>query len=239
MGGKKKAQQRGASSASTTTQPTSTSNSFAALLNAAEQMEEVSSSRSAASEGGKLKEPLVWIDLEMTGLDLDRHTIIEVAVIVTDGQLATKIEGPSIAIHQPEDVLERMNDWCVEHHGRSGLTKRVQESDVSMEQAEASVLEFVRAHVADPGSAQLAGNSVHVDRQFLLKYMPQLTAFLSYRIVDVSTIKELAKRWYPAANRRAPRKANAHTALSDIRESITELEYFRRTIFANAGGKAP
>lgn len=180
----------------------------------------------------RLKNPLIWIDLEMTGLDVERDTIIEVACIATDGDLNTAIEGPCTAIHHPDSVLDGMNDWCKEHHGKSGLTQRVRDSTVSMAEAEEALLDFISRHTEE-GMAQLAGNSVHVDRMFLLKYMPRVTAYLSYRIVDVSSIKELSRRWFPNAYRKAPRKALAHTALSDIRESIDELKYYKKAVFKN------
>ncbi|GAX83503.1 hypothetical protein CEUSTIGMA_g10928.t1 [Chlamydomonas eustigma] len=228
--------------------PLVSTNAFSVLVDQAEELNSTattsgvdiatgssSGSSTNAHTHRKLKDPLVWIDLEMTGLDIEKDTIIEVACIVTDGELGIHVEGPSMSIHHSEEVLSEMNDWCKEHHGESGLTQRVRDSKVDMRQAELQLLQFVRQHCPDPGCAQLAGNSVHVDRMFMLKYMPELTAHLSYRIVDVSTIKELARRWFPAANRKAPRKVCAHTALSDIRESIKELQYFRKAIFLGGG----
>ncbi|KAG2497887.1 hypothetical protein HYH03_004153 [Edaphochlamys debaryana] len=222
----------------------SQSNSFAALDGADEEVSMASVQKSAdsgssqdeAKHGGtgvvrrRLKNPLVWVDLEMTGLDVERDTIIEVACIITDGDLGKEVQGPATAIHHSDAVLESMNDWCKEHHGKSGLTQRVRESTVSMEQAEQDLLDFVQQH-CEEGMAQLAGNSIHVDRMFLLKYMPRVTSYLNYRIVDVSSIKELSRRWFPQAYRKAPRKKLAHTALSDIRESIEELRYYRKTVF--------
>ncbi|KXZ56133.1 hypothetical protein GPECTOR_1g112 [Gonium pectorale] len=224
--------------------PTST-NSFAALEPHGDD-ESVATSRvdksnaSTSSEehdqlskpGGRksLKNPLVWVDLEMTGLDIERDTIIEVACIITDGELQRMVQGPATAIHHDDSVLESMNDWCKEHHGKSGLTQRVRESAVSLREAEDQLLAFIQEHVEE-NAAQLAGNSIHVDRLFLLKYMPRVTAYLNYRIVDVSSIKELSRRWFPKAYRKAPRKAMAHTALSDIKESIEELKYYRKAVF--------
>ncbi|EFJ43019.1 hypothetical protein VOLCADRAFT_66302 [Volvox carteri f. nagariensis] len=178
----------------------------------------------------KLRNPLVWVDLEMTGLDIERDTIIEVACIITDGDLKHEVLGPATAIHADDDVLDNMNAWCKEHHGKSGLTQRVRETHVTMAQAEDELLAFISGHTTE-NMAQLAGNSIHVDRMFLLKYMPRVVAYLNYRIVDVSSIKELARRWYPKAYKNAPRKKLAHTALSDIRESIEELKYYRKTVF--------
>jgi oligoribonuclease len=164
-----------------------------------------------------LTQPLVWIDCEMTGLEVDTCHLIEIAVVVTDGQLSRTAHGPDIVIHQSEEVLAGMNEWCVEQHGKSGLTERVRASTTSLAEAESAVLAFVALH-ADAGSATLAGNSVHCDLAFLKRHMPRLAAHLHYRIVDVSSVRELAKRWFPSASKRAPRKACLHTARSDILE---------------------
>ncbi|KAK9820106.1 hypothetical protein WJX72_006205 [[Myrmecia] bisecta] len=180
--------------------------------------------------------PLIWLDLEMTGLDLDRDTIVEIACIVTDGDMRTVIEGPALAIHHPESVLTSMNAWCIEHHGASGLTQRVRESTISMQEAEQQVLKFVQRHT-EPKLAQLAGNSVHVDLAFLRKHMPLLAEHIPHRIVDVSTVVELARRWFPKAHKQAPKKKAAHTALSDIRESISELRYYRDAVFKPRHGR--
>lgn len=184
----------------------------------------------AEGKSTTLHDPLVWIDLEMTGLELEKDTIIEIAVLVSDGKLQTVHEGPEIAIHHPDDVLDNMNEWCIEHHGKSGLTQRCKDSTISLAAAEQQVLEFIQQHV-QPQAAQLAGNSIHVDRMFLSKYMPKLVQYLHYRIVDVSTVKELCRRWYPDVYKRAPRKALSHTAMSDIRESLEELKYYKKHLF--------
>jgi oligoribonuclease len=173
---------------------------------------------------------LVWIDLEMSGLDPTRERILEAAVIVTTSELEVVAEGPNLVIHQPDEVLERMDEWNREHHGASGLTERVRSSALGEREAEERLLAFVREY-CDERSCPLAGNSVHLDREFLKRYMPALTAFLHYRIVDVSTIKELARRWFPAAREAAPPKKSTHRALDDIRESIEELRYYRQAIF--------
>jgi oligoribonuclease len=178
-----------------------------------------------------LSQPLVWVDLEMTGLDPDREVIVEIAVIVTDGQLEAVHEGPDIVLGAAEDVLSRMHPRVVEMHRRSGLTARVRASDVTAADAEQAVLAFVRQHVPAAGAAPLAGNSVHADRAFLRRYMPELEAHCHYRNVDVSTVKELARRWHPDALAAAPPKEGDHRALSDIRESIAELRYYRQAIF--------
>ena len=169
--------------------------------------------------------PLVWIDLEMTGLDPQHDVIIEIATLVTDNDLQVIAEGPELAIHQPEAVLAQMDDWNQTHHGASGLLQRVRDSKVSMAEAQAQTLAFLTQHV-EPKSAPLCGNSVWQDRRFLTRYMPDVEAFLHYRLIDVSTLKELAARWRPALLQGVQKK-NAHTALSDIRESIEELRYYR------------
>ncbi|MDX8406413.1 MAG: oligoribonuclease [Mariprofundus sp.] len=171
---------------------------------------------------------LVWMDLEMTGLEPDHDLIIEIATIVTDANLNVIAEGPSIVIHQPEDLLEGMDEWNTTHHGESGLTAKVRASQISMGEAEQTTLDFLRKHISD-GASPLCGNSVHQDRRFLVRYMPKLENFVHYRNIDVSTIKELARRWYPED--KAPIKHAEHQALSDVRESINELIWYRQHIF--------
>ncbi len=171
---------------------------------------------------------LVWMDLEMTGLDPAHDTILEIATIITDNELNIVAEGPNLAIHQPDEVLASMDAWCREHHGRSGLTDRVRASRISMHEAERMTLDFIRRHVPER-SSPLCGNSVHQDRRFLVRHMPALEAWLHYRIIDVSTIKELARRWFPEL--KPPAKKEAHLALADIRESIAELRFYRETLF--------
>ncbi len=173
---------------------------------------------------------LVWIDLEMSGLDPDRERILEIATIVTDGQLEVVAEGPEIVIHQPDSLLDAMDDWNRDHHGGSGLTERVRASTIDTADAERQTLEFIAAHVPER-AAPLAGNSVHQDRLFLARYMPELEGYLHYRNVDVSTVKELVRRWHPQAFEGRPRKKGSHRALDDIRESIDELRYYRRAVF--------
>ncbi|KAI8320271.1 ribonuclease H-like protein [Martensiomyces pterosporus] len=175
--------------------------------------------------------PLVWIDCEMTGLDYDSDTIIEIACVITDGDLNVLEQGEDIVIHQPQEVMDAMNDWCKDHHGGSGLTEKVLGSKVTMAEAEHSVLGLVKRHCSKPRTAILAGNSVHADRAFLVRHMPRLTEHLHYRIVDVSSIKELARRWNPQAYKSAPRKKEAHRALDDILESIDELRYYKEHMF--------
>jgi oligoribonuclease len=173
---------------------------------------------------------LVWMDLEMTGLDVDREHIIEIATLVTDASLEVVAEGPELVVHQPDSILDAMDAWNKEHHGGSGLTDRVRASRVTVADAERLTLEFVKAHCGER-TAPLAGNSIHQDRLFLRKYMPALEGYLHYRMVDVSTVKELARRWYPGELAAAPAKRETHRALDDIRESIEELRYYRRVIF--------
>jgi len=175
--------------------------------------------------------PLVWIDLEMTGLDPDVDSILEIAVLVTDGSLDAIIEGPDLVLHADESALESMARVVREMHGTSGLTEAVRRSQLSAGDAEKLVLEFVTSHVPEPGHAPLAGNSVHADRAFLRKHMPALEAWFHYRNVDVSTVKELARRWYPEVMENTPEKGGGHRALADIRESIKELKYYRETLF--------
>ncbi|MFN8625093.1 MAG: oligoribonuclease [Candidatus Binatia bacterium] len=175
---------------------------------------------------------LVWMDLEMTGLDPDRDTILEIATLITDNRLELVAEGPVLAIHQPAAVLSRMDAWNQEHHGASGLTQRVAASTLSMAAAEAAVLKFVNCYCPER-SSPLCGNSICQDRRFLARHMPALEAYLHYRNLDVSTVKELVRRWYPDGPQ-LPEKQHAHLALDDIRESIDELRFYRRHYFRGA-----
>ncbi|MDE2290798.1 MAG: oligoribonuclease [Elusimicrobia bacterium] len=172
---------------------------------------------------------LVWMDLEMTGLDPDRDTIMEVATIVTDGELQVLAEGPVYAIHHTKHQLDSMDTWCIDHHGASGLSKRCLESSTTLEEAEKGTLGFIRKHCPER-AAPLCGNSIHQDRRFIARYMPLLNDYLHYRIVDVSSVKELVQRWYPAEFTVFPKK-KSHLALDDVRESILELAEYRRTFF--------
>lgn len=168
---------------------------------------------------------LIWIDLEMTGLDPDRDVIIEMATIVTDSDLNTLAEGPVIAIHQPEEILAGMDEWNTRQHGQSGLTQRVRESTVSMAEAEAQTLAFLEQWVPKR-SSPICGNSICQDRRFLYRHMPRLEGYFHYRNLDVSTLKELAARWAPQV-RESFKKGTTHLALDDIRESIAELRHYR------------
>ena len=168
---------------------------------------------------------MVWIDLEMTGLDPDSEVIIEIATIITDGNLNLVAEGPSMAIAAPQEKLDAMDEWNQTHHKASGLLDRVLKSPISVVEAEAQTLAFLEAHVPR-NSAPLCGNSVWQDRRFLSRYMPTLEGYLHYRLIDVSSLKELVRRWRPELLA-GFKKQNAHTALADIRESIDELRFYR------------
>ncbi|KAF2366582.1 Exonuclease RNase T/DNA polymerase III [Trinorchestia longiramus] len=216
----------------------------------------------SASENNSKKmkkdERLVWVDLEMTGLDVGKEEIMEAAVLVTDGDLAVVAEGPNLILKVDSKVLDNMGEWCKNQHGKSGLTDKCLNSDVSVASAEDQLLEFIKEHT-QAGTAPLAGNSIGADKKFLDKYMPRFMAHLHYRVVDVSTVKELCRymilshlirveksiiggkdmsvmkelcrRWYPTEFAAAPKKALSHRALEDIKESIKELQYYRSSIF--------
>lgn len=175
---------------------------------------------------------LIWLDLEMTGLDPARDVVIEVASLVTDSDLNVLAEGPVVAVHQPEEALAAMDDWCLRTHGASGLLERVRASTVDMEQAERLTLDFLRGWTVE-GASPLCGNSISHDRRFVRRYMPAFEKWLHYRIIDVSSVKELVRRWYPEALH-SPAKKGHHLALDDIRESVDELRWYRSKVFVPA-----
>ncbi|PTA42326.1 oligoribonuclease [Micromonospora sp. RP3T] len=179
---------------------------------------------------------LVWIDCEMTGLDLDRDALIEVAALVTDPDLNVLGDGVDVVIHADDATLAGMPEIVRTMHAKSGLTEEVRRSTVTLAEAEDLVLDYVTSHVKDPRTAPLCGNSIATDRGFLARDMTRLDAHLHYRMIDVSSIKELCRRWYPRVYFGQPQKGLAHRALADIRESIRELEYYRRTLFVPLPG---
>lgn len=175
------------------------------------------------------KTNLIWIDLEMTGLDTLQDEIIEIATIVTDSQLNPVAEGPVLAVHQPDAVLNGMDDWNTRQHGQSGLTQRVRDSRLTVRDAERMTLEFLARHV-EPRASPMCGNSICQDRRFMARLMPELEAFFHYRNLDVSTLKELASRWAPATAAGFSKNAS-HLALDDVKDSIREMEYYREHLF--------
>jgi oligoribonuclease len=184
----------------------------------------------------RVTDRLVWIDCEMTGLDLGKDALIEIAALVTDGNLTVLGEGVDIVIHADDAALDAMPEVVQQMHARSGLTTESRHSTVTLAEAEQQVLDYVRKYVPDPRTAPLAGNSVATDRGFIARDMPQLDAHLHYRMVDVSSVKELCRRWYPRVYYAQPAKGLAHRALADIRESVLELAYYRRTAFVPPPG---
>ena len=182
---------------------------------------------------------LVWMDLEMTGLDPAKDVIVEIATIVTDDELEIVAEGPDLVVHQPEEALAVMDPIVVEMHTVSGLLDAIKASTTTLEQAGDATLAFIKEHVPVARTVPLCGNSIGTDRRFLALHLPRIEDHLHYRSVDVSTIKELTRRWYPGALEATPRKATAHRALDDIRESIEELRWYRANVFKPAGPLDP
>lgn len=175
------------------------------------------------------KKNLVWMDLEMTGLDPDTCKVLEIATIVTDSDLNVLAEGPVMAIHQSDDILDNMDEWCTNTHGNSGLTKRCRESSIDEQQAIDATIAFLQQYVPK-GESPLCGNSISQDRRFLQRHMIELEDYFHYRIIDVSSIKELVRRWKPEVLK-GFHKRGTHLAIDDIRESIAELKYYREHIF--------
>jgi oligoribonuclease len=174
---------------------------------------------------------LVWMDLEMTGLEPGRDVIVEIATLITDDNLEIIAEGPDLVIHQPDDVLATMDKFVFDMHTRSGLLPAIKASTVTLEEAGAETLAFIKQHVPVVRTVPLCGNSIGTDRRFLAAYLPEIEDWLHYRSVDVSSVKELVRRWYPAVKAGRPSKGGAHRALDDIRESINELRYYREHVF--------
>ena len=180
---------------------------------------------------GTITNMLVWMDLEMTGLDSTKHVIVEIATLVTDDELNIVAEGPNLVVHQPESALALMDKVVVDMHTKSGLLEQIRSSTITLEQAGAETLAFIKEHVPAARTVPLCGNSIGMDRRFLDAYLPEIEEWLHYRSIDVSTLKELARRWYPTALSDAPRKATAHRAMDDIVESVKGLAHWRSTIF--------
>jgi len=181
---------------------------------------------------------LAWMDLEMTGLDPARHVIVEIATLITDDELNIVAEGPELVVHQPPEALAEMDDFVRDMHTKSGLLTQIEESTVSLEDAVAQTMAFLKEHIAEARTVPLCGNSIGTDRRFLATQTPEIEEFLHYRSVDVSTIKELARRWYPGVLNKAPKKAAGHRALDDIRESLAELAYYRSAVFIASGAES-
>lgn len=182
------------------------------------------------------KMPLVWIDLEMTGLNIEDDRILEIACVITNGNLTKSIEGPDLVIHQTKECLDKMGEWCQQHHSASGLTEKVLQSSITEQDAENQVMEFVKRHVGTYKPV-IAGNSIYTDLLYLKKYMPNLAGLFSHILVDVSSVKALCVRWYPRDNKRAPQKENKHRAMDDIKESIVELKFYKDHIFKHKSNK--
>lgn len=174
---------------------------------------------------------LVWMDLEMTGLDHTSDLIVEIATLVTDDDLEIVAEGPDLVVHQPSEALAKMDQIVVDMHTRSGLLGQIEASKISLEDAGASTMEFIREHVPEARTVPLCGNSIGTDRRFLAAYLPEIEEYLHYRSVDVSSIKELVRRWYPDVLNQRGWKQGAHRALDDIRESVAELRLYRDLVF--------
>lgn len=175
---------------------------------------------------------LAWIDLEMTGLDPSRHVIVEIATLITDDELNLVAEGPNIVVSASDAELHQMDDFVRDMHTRSKLLDQIKETEVTLAEAGEQTLQFLKEHIPEAKTVPLCGNSIGTDRRFLLAQLPEIEEFLHYRSIDVSTVKELARRWYPKQYGNLPRKENGHRALDDIRESIEELRYYREHVFA-------
>jgi len=180
---------------------------------------------------------LVWLDLEMTGLDVTRHVIVEIAALVTDSALEPLDEGIDVIVHQPADALAEMDDFVRKMHTKSGLLTAIEASPTDLATAGRQVLAYVQQHVAEAGTAPMCGNSIGVDRRFLDAQLPELDRYLNYRSIDVSSFKELCRRWYPELYRKRPAKQEVHRALADVLESIAELRYYRDAMLVPRGSE--
>lgn len=207
------------------------------IVAAAASLSSQSTPADAAAGVAPKNDRLVWVDLEMTGLDPARHVIVEVAAVITDANLNIIGEGVDLVVHATEEQLAEMDEYVTTMHANSGLDKEIRESTVTLQEAEDAVLALIAEHCDPEHPAPLAGNSIATDRTFIRAYMPRLDATLHYRMVDVSTIKELSRRWFPRGYYHQPDKGMSHRALADIVESIRELDYYRRCLFV--GGDAP
>jgi oligoribonuclease len=183
-----------------------------------------------AEAPGSVDDRLVWVDLEMTGLDLERNRIVELAVLVTDARLEELADGLDLVVHQPAEVLSEMDDFVRKMHTKSGLLPEIERSSLTLEAAGKQAIEYIKQFVPEPGTTPMCGNSIGVDRRFLDRYLPELDRYLHYRSIDVSSLKELCRRWYPEAYKKRPSKTETHRALDDIKESVAELRYYRDTI---------
>lgn len=190
----------------------------------------VGSSQGSESDGYAAR-MLVWMDLEMTGLDHTSDVIVEIATLITDDELEVIAEGPDLVVHATDEQLHAMDPFVLEMHTRSGLLELIRASTVTLEEAGAATLAFIKQHVPEERSVPLCGNSIGTDRRFLDAYLPEIEHFLHYRSIDVSSVKELVKRWYPEIDLKRPRGVGAHRALDDIRESVREMAYYRKMVF--------
>jgi oligoribonuclease len=179
------------------------------------------------------------MDLEMTGLDPDKDVIVEIATLITDDELLVIEEGPNLVIHQPDDKLANMNQIVVDMHTKSGLLDLIRTSTVTLDEATRQTLDFIRKHIPEPRTIPLCGNSIGTDRRFLARYMPEIEDHLHYRSVDVSTIKELARRWYPKVGVERPHKNGIHRAMDDVRASVEELRFYRGKVFLGQPSTSP
>jgi oligoribonuclease len=198
----------------------------------------VNGSVNAVAEASSVDDRLVWIDLEMTGLDLQRHRIVELAVLVTDAQLEVLADGLDLVVHQPPEALAEMEDIVRKMHAKSGLLAEIERSSLTLDAAGKEAIEYIKQFVPEPGTAPMCGNSIGVDRRFLDRYLPDLDRYLHYRSIDVSSLKELCRRWYPEAYKKRPSKVESHRALDDIKESVAELRYYRDAIMRPPGAES-